>query len=795
MASMLLALGLAAAALAESPAPTVRQFQVGSLRQLEELPVSRLRTQLEGLPANAQQRALRWLQSAHFTEWDLPSLHADSEGGIFYVCDLAGEVGPVEAEAPPVGQASVPVDPFPAGLIFHSRPSAPNVLYLNFAGERVSSTVWNNTLNRSLIPAVPFSTDSDATTFSDAEQLAIRRIWQRVAEDYAPFDIDVTTERPAVFNTRTAHVLITRNTDANGDPNPSSTAGGVAYLNVFGTTSYASYRPVWVYHNNLGNEESYIAEAVAHEVGHNFGLTHDGKTDGAEYYGGHGSGEISWAPLMGTGYNRNVSHWCKGEYHLANNTQDDLATLAGKIGYRADDHGNTHGTATPLAITGGTNIVVTTPETDPNNTQPANKGVLERNTDVDIFWFVTGSGPVDLAVSPWIVPGGRTRGGNLDLRTDLYNEAGTLLLSDNPATQTGARIRTNLVEGRYYLHVRNSDAGDPFNSTPTGYTAYGSLGQYFISGTVAPFTEFVTPPVAELDVADLTQPGQTLHPFTVTYSDAVALDVHTLDADDLRITGPNGYDCTARFLAVEPSGNGTPRVATYAAEPPGGNTWSPAHNGAYTISMRGNQVANTEGVWVAPGELGQFTVTVPSTPPGLLEVNPLEGLNAAGTAGGPFSPASVTYTLANTGGSALDWTASPSQDWVSLSTTAGTLAAGTATTVTVSINEQAENLEPGNYSDSVSLINATSGDGTTLRPVVLMVDPPVISLTGVAFAGQFQVTLRSQPHLPLVIEVSPNLLEWTVIVTNITGADGRLTYVDADADRRLTRYYRGRSTP
>ena len=99
-------------------------------------------------------------------------------------------------------------------------------------------------------------------TFSDAEQLAIKRIWQRMSEDYSPFDIDVTTERPATFNTRTAHALITRNTDANANPNPYSSAGGVAYVNVFGSSSYANYRPAWIYVNNLANDESYISEAT-----------------------------------------------------------------------------------------------------------------------------------------------------------------------------------------------------------------------------------------------------------------------------------------------------------------------------------------------------------------------------------------------------------------------------------------------------------------------------------------------------------------------------------------------------
>jgi hypothetical protein len=228
-------------------------------------------------------------------------------------------------------------------LVFHSRPGAPNVLYLNFCGETVVNTEWNTVVGRTEIPAVPFSTDSDLTTFSDAEQLAIKRIWQRVAEDYAPFNIDVTTERPATFTTRTAVALITRTTDANGDPNPYNTAGGVAYVNAFGTTTYAKYRPAWIYPGNLSNVESYIAEAASHEIGHNLGLSHDGKTDGTEYYGGHGIGDISWGPLMGTGYGRNVSQWSKGEYYLANNTQDDLATIAGKISYRSDDHANSAG--------------------------------------------------------------------------------------------------------------------------------------------------------------------------------------------------------------------------------------------------------------------------------------------------------------------------------------------------------------------------------------------------------------------------------------------------------------------
>jgi hypothetical protein len=487
---------LALTAMAQSNSTRPREFIPGGLTRLDELPTGRFRSHLDSLPAPARQRALTALQHFHFTELDLNSLHADADGGLFYadVFPAAPVAGAAADDAPPgVAQAAVPVSPFPAGLVFHSKPGSPYVIYLNFAGENVTSTAWNSSLGRTPIPAVAFSTDSDFSTYSDAEQTAIKRVWLRVAEDYAPFDVDVTTERPAVLGATVAMALITRNTDANTNANPSSSAGGVAYVGVFGNASYATYRPAWIYYNNLGNDESYIAEAASHEVGHNLGLSHDGKTDGTEYYGGHGTGDISWGPIMGTGYNRNVSQWSKGDYYLANNTQDDLGTIASRIPYRTDDHGDTPATATPLVVTGATNLVVTRPDTDPTNLNPANKGILERTNDVDVFSFETGDGPVSLAVNPWTMPSG-TRGGDVDLLLELRDSAGALLLTNNPAAQTLAQIQTTLAAGKYYLSIRNTGTGDPFASTPTGYTAYGSLGQYFISGYLSATSAAPAPP-------------------------------------------------------------------------------------------------------------------------------------------------------------------------------------------------------------------------------------------------------------------------------------------------------------
>ncbi|MCE5198224.1 lectin like domain-containing protein [bacterium] len=112
-----------------------------------------------------------------------------------------------------------------------------------------------------------------------------------------------------------------------------------------------------------------------------------------------------------------------------------------------------------------------------------------------------------------------------------------------------------------------------------------------------------------------------------------------------------------------------------------------------------------------------------STPPqptaGAMSVSPASGLAVSGVVGGPFSPSSVTYTLTNTGGTSINWTASKTQDWTSLSSTSGTLAAGATASVSVMVNSSANALTVGTYSDTVSFTNTTNGTGNTTRTITL----------------------------------------------------------------------------
>jgi len=123
---------------------------------------------------------------------------------------------------------------------------------------------------------------------------------------------------------------------------------------------------------------------------------------------------------------------------------------------------------------------------------------------------------------------------------------------------------------------------------------------------------------------------------------------------------------------------------------------------------------------VLSGWSTSFGVTVES-PAGYLEAIPANGWNASGTVGGPFTPSSQSYTLKNTGGTAVSWAASKIQPWVSLSTENGNLAPGASATVTVLINENANGLGLGSYNDSVAFNNVTNGGGNSTHPVNLAV--------------------------------------------------------------------------
>ena len=70
-----------------------------------------------------------------------------------------------------------------------SRAGAKKLAYLDFDGHLTSSgTLWNRSVD-----TPPFDRDGNLAGFSETELREIVAIWRAVAEDFAPFDIDITT--------------------------------------------------------------------------------------------------------------------------------------------------------------------------------------------------------------------------------------------------------------------------------------------------------------------------------------------------------------------------------------------------------------------------------------------------------------------------------------------------------------------------------------------------------------------------------------------------------------------------
>ena len=473
-----------------------RVFGLGQPQSIQSLPAGKLRSRLESLPPKASSRALRWLQDFSFPEADLDTIEIDSGGNVFYADTLLPD--PVNTEqsgsAGPTLPADAPVATLDDAFLLHSRPGAPNVVFIDFDGATITGTAWNGTY--STLYAVPYNVEGDASSFSALERTRIVDIWHRVAEDLAPYDIDVTTEEPTSFNSNTGTLLVTHTNDANGNLIYCSSCGGVAYVNVFGRSNYHTYySPALVFFNKLGSgNETYVAEASSHEFGHNLGLSHDGTVSGTTYYAGHGSGLVSWAPIMGNSYYNNITEWSIGEYADANQSQDDLAIIDGKLGYRSDDHGDTRATAASLAVDPDGSVVSSNPELDPHNVLTENKGVIGSAADVDVFSFVTGTGTVNLTVNPsWdaFYRSTSRRGSNLDIEAELQDSNGAQLTLNDSTSDTGANISASVSAGTYYLLV--SGVGN--NTVP--YSDYNSMGQYFISGSVPPASADETAPTPD----------------------------------------------------------------------------------------------------------------------------------------------------------------------------------------------------------------------------------------------------------------------------------------------------------
>ncbi|MFM7243875.1 MAG: fibronectin type III domain-containing protein [Planctomycetaceae bacterium] len=301
----------------------------------------------------------------------------------------------------------------------HSLPGAPTAIYLDFDGEGANAA---------------YDVDGDPTTFNATEQATITEAWRQISVYFSMFAIDVTTVKPTV--PFAWHV---------SSPDIS---GGYSYVGVFPNSSPQSF-------NNAGDARTRVS-GIAHELGHNFGLSHQSDYDllgnkTKEYSSGFDS---LHGPIMGVDYAQSIHKWFIGHPSgSASSLQDDVAVIAGKIkarqtaggdGFRTDDHGGTIATARAL-----------TPAADGSRSIA---GIIERMADIDVFSFSTARAGVSVVS---VVP---TKPSALDAKLEIYDGTGVLVAASDGGTNE-QQIVLPTGGGTWYAFV--SSHGD-----------YGDLGSY-----------------------------------------------------------------------------------------------------------------------------------------------------------------------------------------------------------------------------------------------------------------------------------------------------------------------------
>ncbi|GBD55337.1 hypothetical protein BGM30_44300 [Microcystis aeruginosa NIES-298] len=331
-----------------------------------------------------------------------------------------------------------------------------------------------------------FSLDSIVSTaYSQAEFDAIKEIFRRVAADYAPFGVNVTTKTPTfdqITRSSTSDSAYGTVVSIGNIGSQWSGAGGIAYVGIYDlvdTTNY--YKPALVFPSRLGTAKN-IAEAASHEAGHNLNLSHDGQGS-TEYYTGGGSSP-GWAPIMGVGYSKQLTQFSRGQYSNATNTENDFLQIRGEgIGRYVEGTPNTD-LASAQTITlnstgyGGAFEWITLASDD------GNTGI-----DYDYFKFTApAAGSVNISVNNALIfskdgtnfigedlPAGY---GNLHLDAQILNASGGVLAdwNNNALVDVTGLTYSGLVAGQNYFVKVGPNSTLPDQSF--GETTWGSLGAY-----------------------------------------------------------------------------------------------------------------------------------------------------------------------------------------------------------------------------------------------------------------------------------------------------------------------------
>ncbi len=386
-------------------------------------------------------------------------------------------------------------------------------MYLDFSGFNFTGT-WGDWMVGMGTPGNTPSYRGVAATgsFSASDQLMIKQIWTRAAEKYVAFNVNVTTVDPAIaagqsgtdslrqaYYERTAKMMHTV-IGGNG-----AWMGGGGY-SAIGTTAStfdpagvnggagAGYHTNWVFAGVAQDNLQFIGECAAHENGHGLGLNHqsdyNGTTARNEYSAGSGTGNNSYAPIMGNSYSSQRGTWRSGPaLALGGGIQNDLkAVMTNNSGIGAfldDGIGHTRPTATALPIIGGAvdNMLAKGFIAPKSSANPNPLG--EANYTTDFFKFHTDGGVMTLTAvdgTQYITPGVADPGAMLKSTLRILDTNGTLI--GTGALDASTMFETysaNLPGGDYYAQI-SSFGGFTYGGSYDSANYY-DMGSYFLTGS------------------------------------------------------------------------------------------------------------------------------------------------------------------------------------------------------------------------------------------------------------------------------------------------------------------------
>lgn len=181
-------------------------------------------------------------------------------------------------------------------------------------------------------------------------------------------------------------------------------------------------------------------------------------------------------------------------------------------------------------------------------------------------------------------------------------------VSLGPLGYNGGETRTHALgvdsaainQGSNSLMLNFDQRGNGFARSIGGKT---DIGAYELSNV----------PYAQSKRMDVKSAGGATFDVVVTYTDELAIVVASIDVNDIKVTGPNGYNSFAKSVVVDNLTNGSPRTATYTFDAPG-MIWDAGDIGTYSAAMQLNQVFDNDAPIphaVPAVPLGDFFVKIP----------------------------------------------------------------------------------------------------------------------------------------------------------------------------------------